>query len=54
MDSGQLMPGEDWGFEDNDETDDYLPPQPRDWNRKYIIYTVCISIDNTIILHERL
>ncbi|XP_014093762.2 peptidyl-prolyl cis-trans isomerase D [Bactrocera oleae] len=39
MDSGQLMPGEDWGFEDNDETDDYLPPQPRDWNRKYIIYT---------------
>ncbi|XP_011208931.2 peptidyl-prolyl cis-trans isomerase D [Bactrocera dorsalis] len=40
LDSGQLMPGEDWGIEDNDETEDFLPQHPRDWDKKYIIYSV--------------
>ncbi|XP_011180550.2 uncharacterized protein LOC105211012 [Zeugodacus cucurbitae] len=36
---GELMPDDEWNFEDNDETEDFLPPQPRDWDKKYIVYT---------------
>ncbi|XP_062554742.1 peptidyl-prolyl cis-trans isomerase D [Armigeres subalbatus] len=30
-DCGQIVPGEDWGVNDCDETTDKLPPFPKDW-----------------------
>ncbi|XP_053953156.1 peptidyl-prolyl cis-trans isomerase D [Anastrepha ludens] len=38
-DCGEIHAGEDWGFLDNDETDDKLPPYPRDWDKKFTPYT---------------
>ncbi|XP_039965166.1 peptidyl-prolyl cis-trans isomerase D-like [Bactrocera tryoni] len=39
-DCGEIHPGEDWGFRDNDETEDKLPPYPRDWDKKFESYTI--------------
>ncbi|XP_053697890.1 peptidyl-prolyl cis-trans isomerase D [Sabethes cyaneus] len=30
---GQIAPGADWGLNDEDETEDKLPPFPKDWNQ---------------------
>lgn len=30
-DCGQISEGEDWNYNDNDETEDSLPPFPLDW-----------------------
>ncbi|CAD7002950.1 unnamed protein product [Ceratitis capitata] len=38
-DCGEIHPGEDWGFCDNDETEDKLPPYPVDWDRKADAFT---------------
>lgn len=43
-DCGEIHPGEDWGFLDNDETDDKLPPYPRDWDKKFESYNVRICL----------
>ncbi|XP_011180551.2 peptidyl-prolyl cis-trans isomerase D [Zeugodacus cucurbitae] len=39
-DCGEIHPGEDWGYLDNDETADKLPPYPRDWDKKFEAYTI--------------
>ncbi|XP_017478575.1 PREDICTED: peptidyl-prolyl cis-trans isomerase D isoform X1 [Rhagoletis zephyria] len=38
-DCGEILPWEDWGYLDNDETDDKLPPYPRDWDKKMSYFT---------------
>ncbi|XP_076235927.1 cyclophilin 40 [Calliopsis andreniformis] len=32
VDCGELKPGEDWGLEENDNTEDVFTPWPEDWN----------------------
>lgn len=39
-DCGQVAPGGDWGLNDNDETDDKLPPFPKDWTKFEIDFTI--------------
>lgn len=37
---GEILPGEEWNFSDNDKTEDKLPPFPEDWEQKYQDFTV--------------
>ncbi|XP_073844251.1 peptidyl-prolyl cis-trans isomerase D-like [Musca autumnalis] len=38
-DCGEIKPGQDWGINDNDETNESLPPFPQDWEHKFKEYT---------------
>ncbi|XP_055639060.1 peptidyl-prolyl cis-trans isomerase D [Toxorhynchites rutilus septentrionalis] len=40
VDCGQIKPGEDWGIGDEDESEDRLPPFPRDWDECGADYTI--------------
>ncbi|XP_023305775.2 peptidyl-prolyl cis-trans isomerase D [Lucilia cuprina] len=31
---GEITPGQDWGYNDADETEEWLPPYPQDWEDK--------------------
>lgn len=42
---GEILPGEDWNFWDNDKTDDKLPPFPEDWEQNHQDFTVITTID---------
>ncbi|XP_067645058.1 peptidyl-prolyl cis-trans isomerase D isoform X2 [Eurosta solidaginis] len=44
-DCGEIQPGEDWGYHDNDETNDKLPPYPRDWDKKFDVFTAHEMVD---------
>lgn len=37
---GELQPGIDWNFCDNDETEDKLAPFPADWDQQWNDFTV--------------
>lgn len=39
-DCGELKPGDDWMYCDNDETEDVLPPFPADWQHQDEVSTV--------------
>lgn len=37
---GEILPGQDWNYYDNDKSKDKLPPFPEDWNERAEIVTV--------------
>lgn len=39
-DCGEIAPGADWNFHDNDISDDKLPPFPEDWDQTHKDLTV--------------
>lgn len=42
---GQIQPGDDWGINDSDETDDRLPPFPKDWQKFEANFTITEMLD---------
>lgn len=39
-DCGEIQPGEEWKYCDNDKSEDKLPPFPEDWDQKTKDFTV--------------
>lgn len=41
---GEILPGENWNYCDNDNSEDKLPPFPEDWDEKTKDFTVITNI----------
>lgn len=41
---GEIFPGENWNFWDDDKSGDKLPPFPEDWDQKSEEFTVYLAL----------